>query len=83
MLMDPSKMDTCIDENACIDQRSRVTDVSEEMKVYVDELALTFLTLPPAKIWEKAKAKMDLQMVDGQGFKRHRSRDEYQKFAIK
>ena len=70
MLMDSSKMcnrfeDMSIDKNAYIDKRSRVTEVSEELKAYIDELAMIFLTFPPAKIWEKAKARMDKEYPDG------------------
>ena len=47
-----------------IDKRIRVTDVSEEMNNYADELATTSLTIQPEKNWERTKAKMDEEYTD-------------------
>ena len=48
-----------------VDKRIRVTDVTEEMKNYADELATTSLTIQPAKIWEQTKANMDEEYPNG------------------
>jgi hypothetical protein len=48
-----------------VDNRSRPPDVSEDMKIYADNLAISSLTLLPAQIWDQTKAKMDEEYPEG------------------